>query len=102
VIKWKPFSDNAIPLKWIRRNKKPGKISGQVTLTGFINGWCPARNIVFERAKKASAEFGGKVVFDINTLNRDVFREWELAMLCILMIRRFGLALLLLSKIRIS
>jgi len=77
VLLWKPFSDDAIPPKWTRRKKKPRKIPGQVTVTGFINGWCPAQNIVFERAKKASAEFGDKVIFnEINTFNRDVFGEW--------------------------
>lgn len=80
VLLWKPFSDNAAPPRWIREKKKPVKIPGQVTVTAFINGWCPAQNMVFERAKRAAAEFGDKVVFKaIDTFNREVFLEWGIA-----------------------
>jgi len=74
---WKPFSDDAIAPKWIRAKKKPVVIPGQVTVTAFINGWCPAMNMTFERAKRACAEFGDKVVFNpINTFDQSVFNEW--------------------------
>jgi len=79
VLLWKPFLEGAVPPKWIREKKKPEKIPGQVTVTAFLNGWCPAQNMVFERAKRAAAELGDKVVFkEINTFNRDVFLEWGL------------------------
>jgi len=52
VLLWKPFSDDSIPPTWIKRKKKPEKNPDKVTVTGFINGWCPAQNIVFERAKQ--------------------------------------------------
>lgn len=77
VLLWKPFTEDAVAPKWIRQIKKPKKIPGQVTVTGFLNGWCPAQNIVFERAKRAVAEFDDKVIFrEINTFNREVQLEW--------------------------
>ena len=80
VLLWKPFSDDAIAPKWIKRKKKPEKIAGKVSVTAFLNGWCPSQNIVFERAKRAASEFGDEVVFtEIDTFNRDVFLEWGIA-----------------------
>ena len=49
-------------------------------MTAFINGWCPAQNLVFERAKRAASEFGDKVAFtEIDTFNRETFLEWGIA-----------------------
>jgi len=80
ILLWKPFIDKAIPPKWIKEKKRPEKIPGQVTVTAFMNGWCSAQNMVFERAKRAAAESGDKVVFkEIDTFNRDVFLEWGIA-----------------------
>ena len=80
VLLWKPFTDDAIPPKWIKQKKNPNPIQGKVLVTVFINGWCPAQNIVFERAKRAAKEFGDTVVFqEINTSVRDVFLEWGIA-----------------------
>ena len=80
ILLWKPFIDKAIPPKWIKDKKRPEKIPGQVTVTAFMNGWCSAQNMVFERAKRAAAESGDKVVFkEIDTFNRDVFLEWGIA-----------------------
>ena len=77
VLLWKPFAKDAVPPKWIKRKKKPEKIAGKVTVTSFINGWCPAQNIVFERAKRAASEFGDEVIFrEINTYNRETLLEW--------------------------
>ena len=65
---------------WIRQKKMPETIPGKVTVTAFISGWCPAQNMVFERAKRACAEFGGKVAFRrIDTSDRDVFRAWGIS-----------------------
>jgi GNAT superfamily N-acetyltransferase len=63
ALLWKPFEEGAKQPKMISRKKKPVKIKGQVTVDAFKNGWCPASNLTFERAKRASAEFGDKVVF---------------------------------------
>lgn len=79
VLLWKQFSEEAVPPKWMRQRKRPGKTPGKVTVTSFVNGWCPAQNIVHERAKRASGEFGDKVVFqEIDTLDREVLLEWGL------------------------
>ena len=80
VLLWKPFTDDAVPPKWIRQQKKPELVPGKVLVTAFLNGWCPAQNMIFERAKKAAAEFGDKVLFrEIDTFNRVNFVEWGIA-----------------------
>ena len=80
TLLWKPFAADAVPPKWIKRKKKPETAPDRVTVTGFINGWCPAQNMVFERAKRAAAEWGDRVVFrEINTFDRNVFLEWGIA-----------------------
>lgn len=72
VLMWKSFAENAVPPKWIKEGDKPGKVAGKVAVTAYLNGWCPAMNLVYERAKRASAEFGDKVVFEtIDTLDRE-------------------------------
>ncbi|MCP4755708.1 MAG: GNAT family N-acetyltransferase [Proteobacteria bacterium] len=77
LLLWKPFSHDARPPKWIRKKKKPEKEAGQVTVTAFRNGWCPAQNMIFERAKRACAELGETVVFrEIDTSKPEVFLEW--------------------------
>lgn len=80
VLLWKPFTDDAIPPKWIKEKKKPERIHGKVTVTSFISGWCTAQNIVYERAKRAAAEFGDKAVFqEIDTFDRTTMLEWGLS-----------------------
>lgn len=80
VLLWKPFTDNAVPPEWIEKKKKPELTPGKVTVTAFKNGWCPAMNLVYERAKRAALEFGDKVEFiGIDTSNREVFLEWGIA-----------------------
>ena len=80
VLLWKPFSDDAIPPKWIEAKKDPELDHDKVTVTGFINGWCPAYNMVFERAKRASLELGDQVVFhEINTFNKEMFDDWGIS-----------------------
>lgn len=77
VMLWKKFSDGAEPPKWVRQKKKPAAAQGVVTVTGFNSGWCPASSITFERAKRASAEFGDRVRFvHIDTSERKNFMEW--------------------------
>ncbi len=76
VLLWKPFTNDAIPPKWIKK-KKPETTPGKVMVTAFVNGWCQAQNIVYERAKRAAAEFGDKVVFqEIDTFERPTLLEW--------------------------
>ena len=76
VLLWKPFRDEAIPPKWNRKKKKPVVVPGQVTVTVYTNGWCPAQNITFERAKQAAADLGRKVVVEeIDTLSQEVCKQ---------------------------
>lgn len=80
VLLWKPFTDDAKPPRWIREKKRPEISHGKVTVTAFMNGWCPAMNMTFERAKRAASEFGDKMVFrEINTFDRKVFLEWGIS-----------------------
>ena len=77
VLLWKSFTDDAVPPKWIRPKKKPLKEEGKVVVTAFINGVCPAQNMIFERAKRAATEIGDKVEFRaIDTFDRNTFLEW--------------------------
>ena len=80
VLLWKPFTADAKPPRWIKQKKKPQAVSGMVTVTAFINGWCPAQNLVHERAKRAAARLGDKVVFNsIDTSERSTFLEWGIS-----------------------
>jgi N-acetylglutamate synthase-like GNAT family acetyltransferase len=77
---WKPFTDDAVAPKWIREKKKPELTPGKVTVSSFKNGWCPAMNMVFERAKRAAAEFGEAVDFKaVDTSDRAAFLDWGIA-----------------------
>ncbi len=77
---WKPFSDDATAPKWIKQKARPRKKPGVVTVTSFINGWCPAQNLTHERARRAASEFGGKVVFEtVDTFDRQNFLKWGIS-----------------------
>lgn len=64
VLMWKPFAEDAAPPRWIEPGPRPLPIEGKVAVTAFINGWCPANNLVYERAKKAAEVLGADVVFE--------------------------------------
>ncbi len=77
ILLWKPFSNDAKPPKWIKQKKSPNLVASKVTVTVFVNGWCPGQNLVFERAKRAALEFKDKVVVrEFDTSDRAVFLEW--------------------------
>lgn len=77
VLLWKPFSEDARPPRWIRQKKTPETTPGKVTVTALLNGWCPAMNMTYERAKRAASELGDRVVFrTVDAFNRDVILEW--------------------------
>jgi GNAT superfamily N-acetyltransferase len=77
VLLWKPFIENAAPPKWTKQVKNPAIIPGKVAVASFHNGWCPTQNLVHERAKRASAELGDKVIFQkYDTSDRNVLLEW--------------------------
>ncbi|MFH1512788.1 MAG: GNAT family N-acetyltransferase [Bacillota bacterium] len=78
-LMFKPFTPDAKPPVFIRQKKKPEKneTPGKVTVTYFLTGCCPACSMVCERAKRAAAEFGGKVAFrTVNTMDRETYLEW--------------------------
>jgi GNAT superfamily N-acetyltransferase len=82
VLLWKPFTSDAVPPKWIRPKGKPPLEQNKVTVTAFRNGWCPAQNLAFERAKRAAAEpqFADKVVFrEVDTFDRAEFLRCGIA-----------------------
>lgn len=82
VLLWKPFTEDALPPSWIKPKKDMdlGLNSGEVVLTLFKNGWCPAQNLTYERAKYIAEEFPDKVEFrEINTFNKEVVREWGIS-----------------------
>jgi GNAT superfamily N-acetyltransferase len=80
VLLWKPFTGDAVAPKWICRQRTPEQVPGQVTVTSFKNGWCPAQNLVYERAKRATEAFDERVVFnEIDTADRETFLEWGIS-----------------------
>ena len=73
---WKPFAEDAVPPRWIRGKYTPELTLGKVTVTSLLNGRCPAANAVHERARRAAAEFGDRVVFrTVRTNDRDAVRR---------------------------
>jgi GNAT superfamily N-acetyltransferase len=80
ALMWKPFVEGAKPPRWIRKRRRPEVVPGQVTVVSFVNGWCMAMNLVHERARRAAAELGERVVFqEVDTFDRDAFMEWGIA-----------------------
>jgi N-acetylglutamate synthase-like GNAT family acetyltransferase len=80
VLLWKPFSDDAVPPKWIKEKKRPGKATDKVVITAFKNGWCTAQNLTFERAQRMAKEFDDRVEFrEIDTLERTTYLEWGIS-----------------------
>ncbi len=80
VLLWKPFSSDAEPPRWVRQKKKPPLTPGKVTVSAFLSGWCPAQNIAFERARRASAELAEKVLFQVyRSQDPAVFAEWGIS-----------------------
>lgn len=80
LLVWKPFSDDVEAPKWIKQKVKPQMKPGVVTVTSFINGWCPAQNLTHERAKRAASELGDKVAFEkIDTFDRQIFMHWGIS-----------------------
>jgi len=77
---WKPFNENAIPQRFIKPKKKPEKGAEKVNVTIFRNGWCPAQNIAYERARRASENFQDKIFLqEFDTIDRGIVKEWGIA-----------------------
>lgn len=76
-VLWKPFREDALPPRFIKPVKKPGKSKGKANLTVFRNGWCPAMNMACERALRASKEFEGMIdVREYQTTDPAIMKEW--------------------------
>ncbi len=74
---WKPFQADAVKPVFIKQKRKPDLTPGKVQLSLFLNGWCPAQNMVYERAKKAIEGYEGYVeVKEYNTQIKSIQREW--------------------------
>ncbi|MEJ2678991.1 MAG: GNAT family N-acetyltransferase [Gemmatimonadota bacterium] len=79
VLLWKPFDDHAEPPRWIRGGDPaaPGDGHGRVRVTAFRNGWCSLQNVVFERARRAAADFGDEAVFEcVDTADPGAVQAW--------------------------
>lgn len=77
LLVWKPFTDEAAPPHWVTQRKAIPLTPGKVTVTAFINGWCSAQNMVYERTKRACSELGEQVLFtSIDTSVPQTFEEW--------------------------
>lgn len=77
TLVWKAFVDNAEAPRWEQPQKRIPKTKGMVHVAAFINGWCPAQNIVYERTKKVCEQFKEKVIFQsIDTSDPKNFKEW--------------------------
>lgn len=75
---WKPFCADAVPPRWLpRTRRRPEPIAGKVLVTGCVNGWCPAQNLAFERARRAAAPYGDRVECRrVDTTDPATMREW--------------------------
>lgn len=74
---WKPFSDRAVPPRWLGPKKRPEGRPDRVVVTCLQNGWCPAGNLACERAKRAAKEFGDRVIVrEIDAFEREVGLAW--------------------------
>ncbi len=68
---WKPLTDEARPPRWIEPRSLPEAEPGVVDVRAFCSGWCPAANLVHERARRASDELGDDVSFvSVDTTDR--------------------------------
>ena len=74
---WKPFNENAVPPVFKKPNRQPEKGKEKVNMAIFRSGWCQAFNITYERAKRASKDFPGKIeINEYDTTNPEIIKEW--------------------------
>lgn len=68
---WKPFTAGAEAPRWVPDQPVPVSRSGPVEVTAYVSGWCPAANLVYERARRAAEAAGDEVTFTaVDTSNR--------------------------------
>lgn len=75
---WKPFAADAEAPRWPERTgRRPEAVAGKVVVTACLNGWCPAQNLAFERARRAAAPFGDLVECRmVDTTDRETMLAW--------------------------
>jgi N-acetylglutamate synthase-like GNAT family acetyltransferase len=74
---WKPFNETSISPLFIKQRKKPDPKPGKVSISLFLNGWCPAQNMVYERTKRAAKDFEDYTeISEYRTIDKNVQREW--------------------------
>jgi GNAT superfamily N-acetyltransferase len=78
VLLWKPFSADAQPPRWNAPGKTlPDPEPGKVNVTAFVCGWCTVGNLNAERARRAAAELGDRVVYrEIDTSEPGAVERW--------------------------
>lgn len=70
------IKEDSIP-QLVRMKKKPPKGEEKVNVMIFLNGWCPAQNIVVERTLRAIENFSDYVEVEIlDTTDRSVLDTW--------------------------
>jgi len=74
---YKAFTPDSIPPRWRKPAPQPDTHdSGPVPMKILSNGWCPAMNMVMQRARMIASEFGGAVeVEEISTADPAVMAE---------------------------
>lgn len=71
---WKPFTDDAHEPSWPVAGPVPVGDPDSVKVVSYLSGWCPAANLVHERARRASDELGAQVDFTtVDTKDHDTF-----------------------------
>jgi len=74
---WKRFHEDSAAPSWMKSDRKPKLVDGKVVVTSVVNGWCPAGNLVHERARRAAAAAGPNVLFHtVDAFERNVGLEW--------------------------
>ncbi len=78
VLVWKPFAEDAEAPRWLpETGRRPEPLAGKVCVTGCVNGWCPAQNLAFERARRAAAPHGSLVECRVvDTSDRETMLAW--------------------------
>jgi hypothetical protein len=77
---WKSFSSDAQPPEFIKQRKTPETSPGKVSISLFLNGWCPAQNMTYERTKRAIVDFEDKIELrEYLTIDKEVLREWGIS-----------------------
>lgn len=74
---WKPFDETSVSPSFIKQRKIPELKPGKVSISLFLNGWCPAQNMVYERTKRAARDFEDYIeISEYRTNDKDIQREW--------------------------